>query len=76
MASCDTNITTNTLKLEWTPAVEDHLARVGFDPELGARPLQRAVEQEVVAPLSRHLLARGGGGVVRLDMREGAVMIE
>jgi ATP-dependent Clp protease ATP-binding subunit ClpC len=32
------------------------LAQAGFDPRYGARPLQRAIEEILVAPLSRFLL--------------------
>ena len=43
-------------KLIWTERLLDHLARDGFDAKLGARPLQRAVETLVVAPLARWLV--------------------
>ncbi len=48
------------LKLSWTPAVAEHLASVGFDARYGARPLQRALESEVAAPLAHFLLAQSG----------------
>jgi ATP-dependent Clp protease ATP-binding subunit ClpC len=44
------------LRLSWTPALIDHLAREGFDPRYGARPLQRAVESLMVTPLARFLV--------------------
>jgi ATP-dependent Clp protease ATP-binding subunit ClpC len=44
------------VKLAWGQRLEDHVARQGFDERYGARPLQRAVEELVVAPLARHLL--------------------
>ncbi len=34
----------------------DWLAREGFDPQLGARPLKRLIQQVVVNPLSRQIL--------------------
>jgi len=37
----------------------DWLAREGFDPQLGARPLKRLIQQVVVNPLSRLLLEGG-----------------
>ncbi len=49
-------LTKHNLKLVWTPEIVDHLASAGFDIRYGARPLQRAIEQLVVAPLSRWLL--------------------
>ena len=44
------------LKLRWPAELVDHLATTGFDPDLGARPLQRQIEREVIAPLARWLL--------------------
>ncbi|MFO0878908.1 MAG: AAA family ATPase [Gemmataceae bacterium] len=46
------------ITLAWTPAVEDRLAREGFDERYGARPLQRTLEALVVTPLARFLLER------------------
>jgi ATP-dependent Clp protease ATP-binding subunit ClpB len=45
------------LKIEITDAALDLLANVGFDPVYGARPLRRAVQQQLENPLSRQLLA-------------------
>lgn len=45
-------------KLTWTPALVEHLAQVGFESKLGARPLQRFIETDVVAPLSKWLVDR------------------
>jgi ATP-dependent Clp protease ATP-binding subunit ClpC len=53
-------LTKRNLKLAWTAEVVEHLAAAGFDARYGARPLQRALEQLVVAPLSRWLLANSG----------------
>jgi ATP-dependent Clp protease ATP-binding subunit ClpC len=44
------------LKLEITDAAKSWLARVGFDPIFGARPLRRAVERYVENPLSTKVL--------------------
>ena len=48
------------IRLAWTDAVVAHLAQAGFDRRYGARPLQRTIERQVVAPLSRFLLANPG----------------
>ncbi len=44
------------LTLNFGDALRSHLLSVGFDEEYGARPLQRAVEHELVHPLSRWLI--------------------
>ena len=43
------------IKLEWTQKLVDHLARQGFSTRLGARPLQRTIEVQIVAPLASYL---------------------
>ncbi len=44
------------LTLEVTPAALAELAKVGFDPLFGARPLKRAIQQRIENPLSKLLL--------------------
>ena len=43
--------------LKWTERAVDYLADVGYDPELGARPVKRAIQDYVLNDLSRKLLA-------------------
>ncbi len=45
------------IRLELSPAAMDELARRGFDPVFGARPLKRAVRQYIETPLSRSIIA-------------------
>ncbi|MEZ5643942.1 MAG: ATP-dependent chaperone ClpB [Burkholderiaceae bacterium] len=44
------------LRLEVAPAAMGELAKVGFDPVFGARPLKRAIQQRIENPLSKLLL--------------------
>jgi ATP-dependent Clp protease ATP-binding subunit ClpC len=44
------------LHLQWRDEVVQALVGKGFDPRYGARPLQRAIEEMIVAPLARWLL--------------------
>ncbi len=44
------------ISLSATPAALEKLAEMGFDPEMGARPLRRVIQQEVEDPLSDSLL--------------------
>ena len=43
------------LRLVWTERLIDHLLEVGFSTRFGARPLQRAIEQEIVTQLAFYL---------------------
>jgi ATP-dependent Clp protease ATP-binding subunit ClpB len=44
------------LRLDVSPAAMGELAKVGFDPVFGARPLKRAIQQRIENPLSKLLL--------------------
>ena len=44
-------------RLEVTPQAIDYLAQEGYDPEFGARPVKRAIQQLVLNDLSKKLLA-------------------
>ncbi len=54
--------------LEWDQEAAGYLAKKGYDPAYGARPLKRLIQQEVETPLSRKIIAGeiGQGGTVTL----------
>jgi ATP-dependent Clp protease ATP-binding subunit ClpB len=58
--------------LEVSDAALDRLGEAGFDPVYGARPLKRAIQQDVENPLAQAIL--GGefmpGDVIRVDVGE------
>ena len=43
--------------LRWTSAAIQYLAEVGYDPEFGARPVKRAIQDYVLNDLSKKILA-------------------
>ncbi len=45
------------IRLEVAPAALSEVAKVGFDPVYGARPLKRAIQQQIENPLAREILA-------------------
>jgi ATP-dependent Clp protease ATP-binding subunit ClpB len=45
--------------LRWTPQAIAYLAEVGYDPDFGARPVKRAIQDYVLNDLSRQILAEG-----------------
>jgi ATP-dependent Clp protease ATP-binding subunit ClpA len=65
------------LQLTCSDAVVDRVVAVGFDAALGARPLQRAVEQLVVAALARYLLANphAQDTVLAVDVVAGEIVV-
>ncbi|HEU0229774.1 MAG TPA: AAA family ATPase, partial [Burkholderiaceae bacterium] len=59
------------MRLEVSDAAVAQLARAGFDPVFGARPLKRAIQQHVENPLSRLILEGkfGPNDVVPVDWK-------
>ena len=45
------------IQLEFSDYAVDYLAENGFDPQLGARPLKRLIQKEIVNQLSKKILA-------------------
>ncbi len=54
------------IKLEITDALVDKVAGAGFDPEFGARPIKRAMEEIVENKVAEYVLAGNQGGVMKI----------
>ena len=65
------------LSLSVTPAAEAWLARAGFDPDFGARPLRRVIQRQVEDPLALALLEGRypEGSTVVVDEKDGAIVL-
>ena len=63
------------IKIELTDAAKEHLAKEGYDPVYGARPLKRLMQRELETALSRKLLSGeiGDGSSVSIDAKGGAL---
>lgn len=71
LAIVQARLANKNLRLEVTDEVKRHLARRGFDPAFGARPLKRLIQRELVDALAERVLrgAFNAGDVVcaRMD---------
>jgi ATP-dependent Clp protease ATP-binding subunit ClpB len=47
----------NGVKLDISEAAMDRLAKLGYDPQFGARPLKRVLQREILNELSKQILA-------------------
>ncbi len=65
------------LTLQITPAALDQLAQSGFDPVYGARPLKRALQKELEAPLAKKILAGdfATDDIINIDVRDGRMAL-
>ena len=60
------------VKISITNETLDYLVDKGFDPKMGARPLQRVIDKEIKMPLARELLfgKLKNGGILTIDMND------
>jgi len=66
------------LEVEITDRAKEQLAREGFDPVYGARPLKRAIQRLVQDPLARRVLEGEfhEGDRIRVDVAAGEIVLE
>ncbi|NIA24961.1 MAG: AAA domain-containing protein [Gammaproteobacteria bacterium] len=66
------------LELVLSDAAKEHLATQGYDPELGARPLRRAIQRLLEDPLSERVLKGNfkAGGTIVVDRDEGSDVLD
>jgi ATP-dependent Clp protease ATP-binding subunit ClpB len=63
------------MHLELDAAALDRLAEAGFDPVYGARPLKRAIQQQMENPLAQRILQGefGPGDLIRVSVADDAL---
>jgi len=64
------------LQIELTEAARDLLSEKGYDPELGARPMRRAIQRMVEDPLSERILWKeySSGQLIIVDAEEEEIV--
>jgi ATP-dependent Clp protease ATP-binding subunit ClpB len=62
------------MDIELSEAALDKIGEAGFDPVYGARPLKRAIQQQVENSLAQEILAGKflPGDVIRVEVKDGA----
>ncbi|SEL06466.1 ATP-dependent Clp protease ATP-binding subunit ClpA [Pseudoxanthomonas sp. GM95] len=63
--------------LSATPEARDWLAQHGFDPQMGARPMARVIQDKIKRPLADELLFGKliGGGRVSIDVKDDELVV-
>ncbi|MBM4081818.1 MAG: type VI secretion system ATPase TssH, partial [Planctomycetes bacterium] len=74
-AHLEKRLAQHNFKLKVSDAVKSHIAEIGFDPTYGARPLKRAIQQEIENPLSLEILEGTfkDGSEIRVGLDHGKV---
>ena len=61
------------IKLTFSEAVIEHLAKDGYSPQYGARPLKRLIQSKILTPVASLMVSKGisKGGVIHVDIKAG-----
>ena len=63
---------TKDIELNILPEVLDYLAKEGYNPQYGARPLNRLIQSKILTPIASFMVSQGvmEGGRISVGMNE------
>jgi ATP-dependent Clp protease ATP-binding subunit ClpB len=66
------------IKLSVTEEVLTYLAKEGYDPKFGARPLRRVIQSKILTPVANMMVGEGmlQGGTVKVSMKKDVLDFE
>jgi ATP-dependent Clp protease ATP-binding subunit ClpB len=66
------------LMIELSEKAKAHLAKIGYDPAFGARPLKRAIRKYIIDGLSQEILSQkfNPGDMIKVDFLDDAFVFE
>ncbi|NYZ64324.1 ATP-dependent Clp protease ATP-binding subunit ClpA [Luteimonas deserti] len=78
MIELESQLHDKNVALSASPAARDWLAQHGFDPQMGARPMARVIQDRIKRRLADELLfgKLAGGGRVVVDVEDGELTVE
>ncbi len=64
--------------LDVSDAAEQYIAKEGYDPVYGARPLKRFIQSELETPIAKGLISGSitDGSTVRVDLKDNRLIID
>jgi len=65
------------ITLEISDEALKHIARAGYDPVYGARPLKRYLQRELETRVARAIISGqvGDGGTLKVELEEGSLSV-
>jgi ATP-dependent Clp protease ATP-binding subunit ClpA len=71
MAQLEAQLSEKNVTIQLSDDAREHLAELGYDPTMGARPLARVIQEKIKKPLAEELLFGKlvNGGVVKIDIK-------
>ena len=78
VAQLEAQLTERNVTIQLTDAARAHLAKLGYDPAMGARPLTRVIHEKVKKQLAEELLFGDltEGGIVKVDLKGDELIFE
>ena len=78
LAKVEKRLGTKEIKIEISEKAKEFLAKEGFDPNLGARPLKRVIQRLILDPLSIKIVTSeiAEGSRVLIDEQDGKIVFE
>lgn len=66
------------ITLKVSEKAKEHLAKQGYDPDFGARPLKRLIQEEIENPLALKIIEGKleSGSTVKVDLKKGQLTID
>lgn len=76
--SLQKKLSLNGITLNISDTAIEYIAKVGFDPQFGARPIKRAIQHEILNELSKEILAGKitTDSTVSIDYKDGKLVFE
>ena len=71
----DKRLTDQNIILEVDQSVKDYLVKNGYEPEYGARPINRIIKREILAELSKHILENPDKNKLKVVIQDGKLVI-
>lgn len=70
-------LTQKGITLELTPEVFEYLAREGYNPHYGARPLNRVIQAKILNPIATFIISKGltKGDIVQVSLKNNELEI-
>ena len=64
------------MNIEFDEKVIDTIADIGYDPEFGARPMERAIQNQIENPLSSELLKEKfkDGDTIKVSVKDEKIV--
>ncbi|HEY4477023.1 MAG TPA: hypothetical protein VJB56_00150, partial [Candidatus Paceibacterota bacterium] len=78
VAQVTARLTSKDITLEIKPEVYEYLAKEGYNPQYGARPLKRLIQTKILTPVASFMVSRGvmEGGEVSVGIMNGEFVFD